>query len=154
MEINKKTNIIIGSDQGGFELKESIKANFNGVFEFIDIGTYSLDSVDYPDIASSLSKRLLADNTISFGILICGTGIGISIAANKIKGIRCALCYSKEVAVLAKEHNNANVLAFGGRTMEKKRVFDSIIAYANASFSDAPRHKQRVEKIKAIEENE
>jgi len=109
--------IFIGSDHGGFDLKNEI-INFlqNDLkIEVKDLGCYSKDSVDYPDIAKIVCDEVLKNNAT--GILLCGTGIGISIAANKINGIRCALCSNEYSAMMAKKHNNANVLALGGRVI-------------------------------------
>ena len=120
--------IVIASDHGGLELKEQIKNYYAGRgIALDDVGTYSSDSCDYPDIAAAACNKILRGDA-DWGILICGTGIGISIAANRFKGIRAALLYSEDVARLAKEHNNANVVVFGGRTMR----YDEVIARLEA----------------------
>lgn len=138
--------IAIASDHGGYELKEQIKDYFlNKSNPLTDLGTYSLQSVDYPDYAAIMAECLLKGNA-ELGILICGTGIGISIAANRYKGIRAALIYSKEVAELAKRHNNANVLVFGGRTMKYEDVIQNIEIFLNATF-EGGRHENRLKKL-------
>lgn len=109
--------IAIASDHGGFDLKEQLKEYYAGKgIKLDDLGTYSSESCDYPDIAKAMCDRILSGEAET-GILICGTGIGISIAANRCRGIRAAILYSDEVAALARQHNNANIAVFGGRTM-------------------------------------
>ncbi len=138
--------IAIASDHGGYELKEQIKDYFlNKSNPLTDLGTHSLQSVDYPDYADKMAECILKGDA-ELGILICGTGIGISIAANRHKGIRAALIYNKEVAELAKRHNNANVLVFGGRTMKYEDVIQGIEIFLNASF-EGGRHENRLKKL-------
>ena len=102
--------IAIANDHGGLELKHAIMKHFKKTYEFIDCGTYSLDSCDYPDFAI-LAGELVRDRKVDFGIVICKSGIGMSIAANKVKGVRCALVHDTTSARLTREHNNTNVLA-------------------------------------------
>jgi ribose 5-phosphate isomerase B len=143
--------IVIGSDHGGYQLKEEIKLFFDeNHIDYLDVGTYSNESVDYPDYALKIGKSLINDQ-FDFGIAICGTGIGISIAMNKIKGIRAALVYDENTAKLAKEHNNANVLAFGGRTHQIEEVKKMIKAFMNSNFEQ--RHLTRIDKISNIEKD-
>ena len=142
--------IAIGSDHGGFELK-GILIDYLAEkgHSIINLGTDSPESVDYPDYARACCDEVLSKRA-DFGILVCGTGVGISIAANKIDGIRCGLCPSKEIAALVKQHNNANVIALGGRftsSEEGKAIVDS---YMSAEF-EGGRHQQRVDKIMALE---
>ena len=141
-------NIVIASDHGGFELKEKLKTYYahKGI-ELLDVGTHSEESCDYPDIARKACEKIL-NNQASLGILICGTGIGISIAANRFKGIRAALLYSDDVARLAKEHNNANVLVFGGRTMSFEEVVSRLEIFEKTSFG-GERHQRRIDKLDA-----
>lgn len=142
-------HIAIASDHGGFELKESIKKHLEEKqIKFTDYGTNSLASVDYPDFAYKVGKVVL-DHQADFGILICGTGIGISIAANKIDGIRAALVYDEVTAHLAKAHNNANIIALGGRTTASLKANEIVDAYLEAVFEE--RHQHRIDKIHAIE---
>lgn len=114
--------IAIGSDHGGYELKEHIKKHLEerGI-EYKDFGAYSEASIDYPDCAVPVCEAVVS-NEAEGGILVCGTGIGISIAANKIDGIRAALCSDVYSATMAKEHNNANVICLGGRVTDRKSV--------------------------------
>lgn len=141
--------VAIGSDHGGYELKEHLKSylKFQDI-EFIDVGTRSMASVDYPDFAKLVAHEVLSKN-VDFGIAICGTGIGISIASNKIKGIRAALVYDENTAHLSKAHNNANVIALGGRTTAPDMAERILEAYIHASYE--PRHQTRIDKIHEIE---
>ena len=136
--------IAIASDHGGFELKEQLKKHFTAL-NFEDLGTFSTESVDYPDIADKMADKIMAGE-VNWGILICGTGIGISIAANRHKGIRAALLYSVEVARLAKQHNNANIIVFGGRTMKFADVVAEINAFMETEF-EGGRHQRRLDKL-------
>ena len=138
--------IAIASDHAGFELKENLKTYFAAKSLLLeDLGTNSADSVDYPDFAKKLAHHILSKKA-DLGILICGTGIGASIAANRFKGIRAALLYSTDVAKMAKKHNNANILVFGGRTMKFEDVTARIDAFLSASF-EGDRHIKRINKI-------
>lgn len=142
--------IAIGSDHGGYELKEHIKKHLEecGV-EYKDYGTYSEASVDYPDCAEPVCKAVTSGEAEN-GILICGTGIGISMAANKFKGIRAALCSDVYSAKMTKEHNNANVICLGGRVTGRELAFMIVDAWRNAEFQGG-RHADRIAKIHAIE---
>lgn len=140
--------IAIAADHGGYELKEALKKHY-AALNLVDLGTFSPQSVDYPDIANKMAQEILTHRA-DLGILICGTGVGISIAANRYKGIRAALIYSREVARLAKEHNNANVLVFGGRTMALNDVIDYIDTFLSAQF-EGGRHQNRLNKLDATE---
>ncbi len=136
-------NIAIASDHGGFELKEQLIEYYakKGIL-LQDLGTHSTESCDYPLIARKMTDAIL-NKQADFGILICGTGIGISIAANRIKGIRAALLYNAEVARLAKQHNNANIVVFGGRTQKFEDVVLYLDAFLNAEF-EGGRHLRRI----------
>ena len=142
--------IAIAADHGGFELKNIlIDYLAEKGHSIINLGTDSPESVDYPDYARACCDEVLSKRA-DFGILVCGTGVGISIAANKMDGTRCGLCPSKEIAALVKQHNNANVIALGGRftsSEEGKAIVDS---YMSAEF-EGGRHQQRVDKIMALE---
>jgi len=143
--------IAMASDHAGFELKEAVKNYLNNQkIEVEDLGTYSLDSVDYPDYGKKLGVAVMS-GSYDFGIAICGTGIGISIAANKVCGIRAALIYDETTARLAKEHNNANVIALGGRLLSKEEAYKLVDAFMHATFEE--RHLKRLNKIKEIEES-
>ncbi len=142
--------IAIASDHGGFELKDVLIDYLAGKgHAIINLGTDSSESVDYPDYARYCCDEVLS-NRADFGILVCGTGVGISIAANKIDGIRCGLCPSKEIAALVKQHNNANVIALGGRFTSPDDAKDIVDSYMSAEF-EGGRHQQRVDKIMALE---
>lgn len=142
--------IAIASDHAGFELKEALKNYLtNKNIEVNDLGTNSLDSVDYPDYGKKLGEAVTSD-PYDFGIAICGTGIGISIAANKVKGVRAALIYNEETAKLAKNHNNANIIALGGRMTPKEEAYKMVDAFMSASFEQ--RHLNRLHKIEKIED--
>ncbi|MBP7735117.1 MAG: ribose 5-phosphate isomerase B [Spirochaetes bacterium] len=139
----------ISSDHGGFRLKESIKKHFSAI-EFDDAGTHSEDSCDYPDYAAALCRKIQGGE-LEYGIIICGTGIGVSMAANKMKGIRAALCCNEFMAEMAKRHNNANVLCLGARVLGDELAFRIVDRWLNTAF-DGGRHQLRVEKINGLEE--
>ena len=141
--------IAIGSDHAGVEQKSEIIAFLkDSGIETIDCGCFSADSVDYPDIAEAVAAQVL-EKSIP-GIIICGTGIGISIAANKIPGIRAALCSDPFSAEMARRHNDANVLALGARVLEMPVIKEIVRAFFSAEF-EGGRHQRRVDKINAIE---
>lgn len=143
--------IAIGSDHAAFELKEKLKEYLiNKGLEVTDCGTYSIESVDYPDYAKKVSEKLIKKEC-DFGILMCGTGIGMSIAANKIKGIRAALCLFPDMAAYARKHNNANVLVLPGRLMGIELAKWTVDAFLSSSF-EGGRHERRVKKIEELEE--
>jgi len=142
-------NIAVAADHGGYELKEKIKARYAANLNITDLGTFSTEAVDYPDMAKKVVEAI-RQGKADLGILVCGTGIGISIAANRCKGIRAALVYNKEVAGLARRHNNANVLVFGGRTMNADEVFESIDAFLGESY-EGGRHQRRLDKLETME---
>ena len=142
--------IIIGADHGGFELKNTIKAHLesNG-FEVIDVGTNSADSCDYPIFASRLCQKI-QNGEAELGILVCGTGIGMSMAANKHKGIRAACCSDTFSARLTRLHNNANVLCLGARVVGAGLALDLVDNFVNAEF-EGDRHVRRLSLIDDIE---
>jgi len=142
--------VIIGSDHGAVDLKKRlVRFLLAKGIEVKDQGVFDTVSVDYPDIAESVCREFLK-NPYDFGILLCGTGIGISISANKIPGIRCALIKDSFSARLAREHNNANFLAFGGRVQYLEAVESMIEAYIGATFQ-GERHQRRVSKVSGLE---
>ena len=139
-------SIAIASDHGGFELKQKLVEYYNNLGIILnDLGTSSAVSCDYPDIAHKMVKAL-RQNDCELGILICGTGIGISIAANRFKGVRAAILYDDFCAEMAKKHNNANIMVFGGRTMAFEDVVRRIDIFLNTEF-EGGRHIKRLEKI-------
>ena len=139
--------IAIAADHGGYSLKEMIigfLSNYEGV-EVLDLGTNSTESVDYPQFGFACGEAV-ANGDAERGIVVCGTGIGISIAANKVKGIRCALCTSIEMARLSREHNNANILALGGRTTKPEDALMIVDTWLKTEFAGG-RHARRVAQI-------
>lgn len=141
--------IAIGSDHAGFLMKKDIIKEMQAEgHKIIDCGTYSSESVDYPDIAEAVAGKVLEEDIM--GVLICGTGIGISIAANKIPGIRAALCHDPYSANLAREHNNANVIVVGSRISGIGITLEMIKTFINGKFQGG-RHQRRVEKIDSLE---
>lgn len=146
--------ITIGCDHGALDLKEEVKMVLKefGDIKVKDVGTYTKDSVDYPDIAEKVCKDVVSGEA-DRGIVLCGTGIGISIAANKFKGIRCALCNDVYSAKKSREHNNANVLAMGGRVLGFGPAGEIVRAWVTTDFAGG-RHERRVNKIKAIEDKQ
>ena len=140
------TKICIASDHAGYDLKEKIKDYLiNKGMPIIDLGPRSPISVDYPDYAKKLAKRLISKKSDS-GILICGSGTGMAITANKFKGIRAAQCYSKKSTILSRQHNNANVICVGSRMIKNKDAF-SLINYFFKTKFEGGRHQRRVSKI-------
>ncbi|WP_022778843.1 ribose 5-phosphate isomerase B [Butyrivibrio sp. AE3009] len=144
--------IALGSDHGGFELKETIKKHLEerGI-EYKDFGTYSLDSCDYPDFGKAAAEAV-ASGECEKGIVVCTTGIGISIVANKVKGVRCALCSETTSARLTREHNDANVLALGGGMTGPLLALEIVDTFLDTPFSGLEKHARRISKISAIEE--
>lgn len=142
--MNKK--IFLSSDHGGFELKKSV-LNFlkEDNYDVEDLGCFSLESVDYPDYANLIAKSI-KNNINSYGILFCGTGIGVSIAANRHSHIRAALCTSVEMASKSRKHNDANVLALGGRILNNLIIKDIVFQFLNTDFEEG-RHRLRVNKL-------
>ena len=140
--------IAIASDHAGFELKKMILNDLPDL-DIKDLGTYSEDSVDYPDFGFKLAEAV-AKKEFDCGILICGSGIGMSIVANKVNGIRAALCQTKEFAELSKRHNNANVLVLSGRFISHYLAKEIIEVWLNTPF-EGGRHKRRIDKISKYE---
>jgi len=138
--------IVIGSDHAGFTLKEKIKKSSQASgFEVKDLGTNSEESVDYPDFAEKVCQEIIAGRA-KLGILICGSGIGMSIAANRHKEIRAALCWNAETARLSREHNDANILVLGSRMVDEKEALECTNIFLSTPFSGG-RHQRRVEKL-------
>jgi ribose 5-phosphate isomerase B len=138
--------IAIGCDHAGFELKETLKTYLvEKGFELMDKGTYSLDSVDYPDLAHAVSIAI-EKGQVGLGILICGSGNGISMAANKHAGIRAALCWKVEIASLARLHNNANILSLPARFISVEEAKEIVNTFLSTDF-EGGRHANRVNKI-------
>lgn len=142
--------IVIGSDHGGLNLKAALISYLNRrEMQVTDAGTDSDASVDYPDFGEKVAQAVVS-GTAELGILICGTGIGMSIAANKVPGIRAALVTDVFMARMAKEHNNANVLVLGGRVLDEQKACDLVGSWLDATF-EGGRHQGRLNKISEIE---
>ncbi len=144
--------LYLGSDHGGFALKQEIKAFLTKTkTPFKDVGSDSVDSVDYPDYAKAVAQKVAQKPAENRGILVCGTGIGMSIAANKVPGIRAAMIYDDFSAKMAREHNDSNIACFGGRTQKPADVTRWLSIWLQTPFA-GERHQRRVQKITAIEE--
>lgn len=137
--------IAIACDHGGYALKEAIKASFADKVEFIDLGANSIDSVDYPEYGQAVAKAII-NGDVMRGILICGTGIGISIAANRFSEIRAAVCTDVTMTRLTRAHNDANVLALGARIIGEEVAFDIVDAFLTTKF-EGGRHLNRIKKL-------
>jgi len=143
----KKPNVILASDHAGYKLKEEVKKFLiRKKKKVLDLGTKKTDSVDYPDFAHLLSNKIKKTKN-KMGILICGTGIGMSMAANKHKNIRAALCFNVKTARLSREHNDANVITIGARTTKKNIALKCINTFLNTNFDGGKRHIRRIKKI-------
>ena len=145
--------VAIASDHAGFEEKERLKPLLSELgIQFEDLGTGSPESVDYPDFARKVGEEV-AQGNVEQGILVCGSGTGMAIAANKVPGVRAAVAWSDEIARLAREHNDANVLSIAARFTPVEQISDIVRAWFAAKF-DGGRHARRVEKIREIEQEE
>ena len=139
--------ISIGSDHGGYELKMAVIDHLKERgFECKDYGCYSLESCDYPEFGRAAAMAV-SMGECEKGIVICTTGIGISIAANKVKGVRCALCTSTELAKMTRLHNNANMLALGASAVSRELAMDIVDTFLDTDFSAEERHQRRIDKI-------
>src|SRR6266567_2721870 len=146
-----RMRLAVGSDHAGFELKETLAAYLReSGHEVIDIGTRSTAPVDYPDYAEALARAVL-DGGAERGVLLCGSGVGASVAANKIPGIRAGLCHDTYSAHQGVEHDDMNVLVIGARVVGTALAEELVHAFLNATFTGEERHRRRVEKVKALE---
>ena len=142
--------VVVGSDHGGLEYKNAIKEHLQKEgYEVIDVGTYTKDSCHYPLFGIEAAKKV-ASKECDFGVVVCTSGEGISIAANKIKGIRCGIAYNDEVARLMRQHNNANMISFGQAFMNLDDVLKRVDIFLNTEF-EGGRHQTRVEMIENVE---
>ena len=142
--------IVLAADHGGYLLKEEVKKHLDEIgVEYIDCGTFSTVSVDYPDMAKAACEKIV-NGQCSLGLLFCGTGVGISIAANKIKGIRACCCSDTFSAKYTRMHNDANVLAMGGRVVGPGLACEMVDLFLNTPF-EGGRHQRRVDKITRLE---
>lgn len=137
--------LAIACDHAGYELKEKIKTRFRDQVEWVDLGADSLESVDYPDFGKKLAEAITS-GTVEQGVVICGSGIGISIAVNRFPAARAALCTSAEMARLSRQHNDANVLALGARIVDEATAYECVEAFLNTEF-EGGRHQRRVDKL-------
>ena len=148
--VDKKPRIAVGSDHAGFALKEAIRSFLiSADYPVLDQGTHSEESVDYPDFGKAVAQRVTCGEA-DFGIVVCGSGIGISIAANKIAGIRAALAHDLRTACLAREHNNANILALGGRILTEAQAIEMVQVFLSTPYAGG-RHQRRLDKIVELE---
>lgn len=142
--------ISLGCDHGGYELKEEIKKYLeDNNYKIIDVGTNSKDSVDYPEFGEK-AAQLIKEGKVDRGIVICTTGIGISISANKVKNVRCALCTDSYMAKMTRRHNDANMLAMGAGIIGKNLALEIVDTFLNVEF-EGGRHQRRIDKISDIE---
>jgi ribose 5-phosphate isomerase B len=149
-ELSPKPRIALGADHAGYHIKEIIRQFLeNAGYPVDDLGTWSEESVDYPDYGKAVADRVAAHQDV-YGIAVCGTGMGMSIAANKVAGVRAAVAHNVDTARLAREHNDANVLAMGGRVVNGVEAVEMVQAFLSATFAGG-RHGRRVEKIMQIE---
>ena len=144
------STIALGADHARFQVKEALKAwLIEQGYEVVDYGTHSPESVDYPDYAAEVAEAV-ADQKVERGVLVCGTGIGMAITANKVAGVRAALCSDLYTARASREHNDANVLALGGRLMGPEMALDILRMWLATDFAGG-RHRRRVDKIADLE---
>lgn len=138
--------IYIGVDHGGVELKRELITKLGNLdYNVKDLGTHNTQSVDYPEYAQKVANKV-SQNKNSLGVLICRTGIGMSIAANKAKGIRAALCYNPQIAIQSRKHNDANIICFGADYISSEEAWQSLQNFLNTKFEGA-RHKRRIDKL-------
>ena len=141
-----KETVALASDHAGVELKDILKSELAELgFEALDLGTNSNDSVDYPDYGRAIAEAI-ADGRAAMGVAVCGSGIGISIAANRVQGVRAALCHNSLDAELSRQHNDANILALGARTTDANVAKDCLSTFLNTKF-EGGRHQKRVDKL-------
>ena len=146
---DKQQILPMACDHGGFEMKEFLKTKLGKLgYQIKDMGSFSLDSVDYPDMIHPLAKAV-NDGEFMMGIILCGSGNGAQMTANKYKNVRAALCWSLEQAQLAREHNNANILSLPGRFISNDLAMEMALKFINTEF-EGGRHQRRVEKISKI----
>ncbi len=143
------SKILIANDHAGFQLKQILLTKFENKLEFLDLGTFSEESVDYPDYAKKLSKEI-SSGKFEKGLLICGSGIGMSMVANRFENVRAALCMSHKMARLAREHNNANILVLGSRLISEEEAIKCLLVFLETKF-EGERHQTRLDKFNLVE---
>lgn len=145
--------IYIGSDHAAFEAKEQLRIHLSERYQTIDCGANSTDSCHYPEYAKRVATQVQADTENSVGILLCGSGIGVSMVANRFKDVRAALCRTKEDAQLSRQHNNSNVICFGARVNTIDEIIDMVEAWLDTSF-EGGRHEERVSMFNGLGQSE
>ena len=143
------SKILIANDHAGFQMKQALIKKLINKIDFLDLGTSSLESVDYPDYAEKLSKEI-SSRKFDKGLLICGSGIGMSIVANRFKNIRAALCMTAEMSRLAREHNDANILVLGSRLISEEEAIKCLLVFIETKF-EGGRHQTRLDKLNLVE---
>jgi ribose 5-phosphate isomerase B len=146
-----RLSLALGADHGGFPLKEALKVRLQESYVVRDVGAYGTDAVDYPDFAAAVG-RLVATSQCDFGIMIDAAGIGSAIAANKIRGVRAAVCHDEGAARNAREHNDANVMTLGAKVVDEAQALSLVLLFVSSKCVE-DRHKRRVAKIAALERN-
>ncbi len=141
--------ILIANDHAGFQMKQALVKKLIKKFNFLDLGAFSNDSVDYPDYAEKLSKEI-SSKKFDKGILICGSGIGMSIVANRFKNVRAALCTTAKMARMAREHNDANILVLGSRLISEEEAIKCLLVFIKTKF-EGGRHQTRLDKLNLVE---
>ena len=141
--------ILIASDHAGYKLKKILIQELQGEIKFDDLGPFSEDSVDYPDYARKLSKKIDLKKDL-LGVLICGSGIGMSMVANRFKNVRAALCMNNKMSMLARQHNNANILVLGSRLISEQEAIKCLLVFLKTNY-EGGRHQARLDKFNLIE---
>ncbi len=141
--------ILIASDHAGYRLKKILIQELQGEIKFDDLGPFSEDSVDYPDYARKLSKKIDLKKDL-FGVLICGSGIGMSMVANRFKNVRAALCMNNKMSMLARQHNNANILVLGSRLISEQEAIKCLLVFLKTNY-EGGRHQARLDKFNLVE---
>ncbi len=141
--------VLIASDHAGFKLKKILIEELQGEIKFEDLGPFSENSVDYPDYAKKLSKKIDLKNDL-VGVLICGSGIGMSMVANRFKNVRAALCMNNKMSILARQHNNANILVLGSRLISEQEAIKCLLVFLKTNY-EGGRHQARLDKFNLVE---
>ena len=141
--------ILIASDHAGFKLKKILIEELQGEIKFDDLGPFSENSVDYPDYAKKLSKKIDLKKDL-LGVLICGSGIGMSMVANRFKNVRAALCMNNKMSILARQHNNANILVLGSRLISEQEAIKCLLVFLKTNY-EGGRHQARLDKFNLVE---
>ena len=141
--------ILIASDHAGFKLKKILIEQLQGKFKFEDLGSFTEKSVDYPDYAKKLSQKIDSNNDL-IGVLICGSGIGMSMVANRFKNVRAALCMNNKMSMLARQHNNANILVLGSRLISEQEAIKCLLVFLKTNY-EGGRHQARLDKFNFVE---